>query len=86
VAEDVGLETLTLATTTALRRAGIRSDSVVTGSPRKRFDRALKFEPRQVVSLKRSGGLIGVSQRGYGATKTEIDRVAEIINPVVSAV
>jgi histidyl-tRNA synthetase len=35
----------------ALRRAGIRADSIASGSPRKRFDKAMKLAPQAILSL-----------------------------------
>src|SRR5690242_12878454 len=45
VAEDVRLEPATQAFVAALRRSGFTSESFVSGSPRKRYDRALKAGP-----------------------------------------
>ncbi|WP_445190812.1 histidine--tRNA ligase [Sphingomonas sp. Tas61C01] len=85
VVEDDSLVPIAMATTAALRRAGVRSDTIASGSVRKRFDRALKLSPRQIVSLKKDEQVIGFSQRGYGADKEEMDRVTPIINAIVQA-
>lgn len=84
VAETEGLENAALAAVSALRRAGISADAVVTGSPRKRYDKALKLDPAQIYSLQARDGLLGQNQRGSGATLPELDRVKSIVDPVVS--
>ena len=84
VAESEELEVVAIAATTALRRAGISSEAVITGSPRKRFDKALKLNAVQVFSLQFRNGLLNLSQRGAGATKADLERVSSIIGPVVS--
>jgi histidyl-tRNA synthetase len=48
VAEDAALENVAVAVTSALRRAGIASEALITGSPRKRFDKAQKLDPVQI--------------------------------------
>ena len=84
VAETEGLEPAAVAAVTALRRAGIAADALVDGSPRKRFDRALKRQPSQIYTLAIRHGLLGEGQRGYGAQKDELDRVREIASPVIA--
>ncbi len=84
IAEDAATSQSAMATTAALRRAGLRAEVVVTGSPRKRFDRALKLAPRQIVTLRQADDVIGFSQRGYGTETAEIDRVAAIIEPLLA--
>ena len=83
VAESEGLEGDALAATFALRRAGIASEAIVTGSPRKRFEKAIKLNPVQVYSLRYHGGLLNKSQRGSGASQSELDRVGAIIDDVI---
>ncbi|MEZ5689965.1 MAG: histidine--tRNA ligase [Caenibius sp.] len=51
VAENVEREMDALRMAASLRRAGIVSEVVVTGSPRKRFDRARKMDPDFLFSL-----------------------------------
>ncbi|MGU3315091.1 histidine--tRNA ligase [Sphingomonas sp. M6A6_1c] len=85
VAEEAVFETLAIKATAALRRAGIRSDTIINGSLRKRFDRALKLNPRQIVTLKNDGDVVRFTQRGYGAQAVEIDQVAAIVNPLLPA-
>ncbi|MBB3694056.1 histidine--tRNA ligase [Sphingomonas sp. BK580] len=83
VAEEAGLEPLASSATAALRKSGIRAEAVVTGSLKKRFDRAVKMAPRQVVTLKRSGDTLGFQQRGSGAEHDEMAAVAAVLNAAI---
>ncbi|MBY9065129.1 histidine--tRNA ligase [Sphingomonas yunnanensis] len=85
VAEEAGLESLASSATATLRKAGIRAEAVVTGSLKKRFDRAVKMSPGQVVTLKRSGDVLGFQQRGSGAVHDEMAAVAAVLNAVIAA-
>jgi histidyl-tRNA synthetase len=85
VAESDGLETAAVAVTGALRRAGISSEAIVAGSPRKRFDKALKLNPTQIYSLSYRNGLLNKSQRGAGAPKADLDRVSAIADEIVGS-
>jgi histidyl-tRNA synthetase len=51
VAENPAREADALAMTMKLRRAGIAAEPYVAGSPRKRYDRAMKANPASIVSL-----------------------------------
>ena len=84
VAEDAKLEKAAIAVTTALRRAGIRCEAVLTGSPRKRFDKALRLNPVQIYSLNYRDGLLNKTQRGAEAQKVDLDRVRSIADQVIS--
>ncbi|HEX8640980.1 MAG TPA: histidine--tRNA ligase [Allosphingosinicella sp.] len=84
VAEDENLEAAAIAATAALRRVGISSEAVTAGSPRKRFDKALKLNPLQIYSLRYRDGTLSHNQRGAEATKDEIERVSSIVAPVVA--
>jgi histidyl-tRNA synthetase len=77
VAEDANSEGAALSAVTALRRAGIASEAVVDGSPRKRFDKGLKKSPLQIYSLREGGH----AQRSYGASQADLDRVRAIVEP-----
>jgi histidyl-tRNA synthetase len=86
VAENSELESTAVAITAALRRAGIVSEAILTGSPRKRFDKALKLGPTQIFAISFREGLLNKSQRGVGAQQADLDRVSEIADQVISAV
>jgi histidyl-tRNA synthetase len=81
VAESDGLELAVIAAVAELRRKGVSADSVISGGIRKRFDKAVKLNPRQIFSL-RAGGY---SQRGDGAQKAELDQVKALISPVIDS-
>ena len=55
VVEDERVQAHGLMAVTQFRRAGLSADLVATGSPRKRFDKAVKMAPRQIISLSHDG-------------------------------
>lgn len=77
VAEGVGTETAALHAVAALRRAGIAADAVIEGSPRKRFDKALKRNPSQTYSLRDADG--GYGQKGFGVDEDALERVRAVV-------
>jgi histidyl-tRNA synthetase len=83
VAEGEDLQTMALAATHALRRAGIASEAVISGSARKRFDKALKLGARQILSLQIHDGTLNVAQRGAGATDAELEQASAIVGALV---
>ena len=85
VAEDEALERLAIAATNALRRQGFVAEALVTGSPRKRFDKAQKLNPVQIYSLSYRDGKLNKSQRGVGAQQTDLDRVGAIVEVAIGA-
>ena len=85
IAESGGLELAATAAVAALRRAGIAAEATIEGSPRKRFDKALKRKPSQTYSLSVRDGALTQSQRSYGADQDALDRVRAIVEPVIVA-
>ena len=83
IAEAENVETAALAAVALLRRADISAEVVVTGSVRKRFDRALKMQPMQTLSLRNRDGVSGYSQRGYGAQQDELGHVLVLVGPAL---
>ena len=83
VAESEALECFAIAATNALRRQGIVAEALVTGSPRKRFDKAQKLNPVQIYSLSYRDGKLNKSQRGAGAQQADLDRVSAIVNVAI---
>ncbi|UUL82328.1 histidine--tRNA ligase [Sphingomonas qomolangmaensis] len=77
VAEDDAFIGEALGAVAALRRAGVASESITTGSPKKRYDKALKAGARQVVSFK--GDPAGPGHRGLGASDAELAHVAQVL-------
>ena len=55
VIEDEAMRDETIATLARLRRAGVSAELVATGSPKKRYDKALKLEPRETLTFSREG-------------------------------
>jgi histidyl-tRNA synthetase len=62
VAENAAREGEAFAFTARLRAAGIAADAYLSGSPRKRYDRALKANPGAIVSF---DGRDGVTTHGF---------------------
>jgi histidyl-tRNA synthetase len=56
VIENDAVQTDGVRTAAALRRAGIAVEVVASGSPRKRYDRAVKLSPGAILSLDQSDG------------------------------
>lgn len=83
VAENNELEGVAIAASNALRRAGIAAEALVTGSPRKRFDKAQRLNPVQIYSLSHRDGKLSKSQRGEGAQQADLDRVRAIVDAVI---
>src|SRR5262245_718557 len=63
VAENVEFELEAERLVTAFRRAGIVAEGFVTGSPRKRYDRAMKAKPANIISMDIRDGTPGRSHR-----------------------
>ena len=83
-ADEFGLAAVSLVA--KLRRAGFSAESVVTGSPRKRYDKALKGNPAYTISFSRRDGLVQVGERGLRAQfhpdqfRSIVDSVTETLS------
>jgi histidyl-tRNA synthetase len=64
VAEDTEFDTAALKLTFVLRRNGYSSEAFITGSPKKRYDKALRADPAYAISFSRRSGAVHVSERG----------------------
>jgi len=84
VAEHERFTDAAVAATAALRRQGIVTEAYISGSPRKRFDKAVKAGPGQVVSLSEADGNFALGQKGLGAARDEIDRIRSIVEPAIA--
>ncbi len=84
VAEDASLEKAAVAVASALRKSGLRCELLVTGSPRKRFDKAQRLNALQTYSLSLRDGLLNKSQRGSGASAVVLDQVSSIADEVIA--
>jgi histidyl-tRNA synthetase len=63
VAESAGLERAAIAFATALRRGGVSTELFISGSPRKRYDKAVSRNPAQTVSLSTRDGISAAGWR-----------------------
>jgi len=84
VAEHDRFNDAAIVVTAALRRQGVVTEVYVSGSPRKRFDKAVKAGPGQTISLSEIDGTFALGQKGLGAEQTEIDRIRSIVAPAVA--
>jgi histidyl-tRNA synthetase len=64
-----------------LRRAGIASEMIATGSPRKRYDKAAKLPAKLLVSINQDGEK-AVARLRDAPGEAEFDRVRDLINSV----
>jgi histidyl-tRNA synthetase len=62
-------------TAAALRHAGIAVEVIATGSPRKRYDRAVKLAPAAILSLDQSDGVTTRRFKQVGATVGDVEGV-----------
>jgi histidyl-tRNA synthetase len=79
VAEGEEFEAAAIKLTSLLRIGGHSAEATITGSPKKRYDKALKSNPAYTVSLSRRGGMVHIGERGLrakfdpGAFRTQIE-------------
>jgi histidyl-tRNA synthetase len=64
VVEDDAATVAATAALATLRRAGISAEFVATGSPRKRYDKAMKLDPAETVTFRADGPTIRVLRGG----------------------
>jgi len=84
IAEAAEFEDLALKIVRAVRDKGLPADAVVTGNPKKRFDKARRLDPLFTFSLSRRDGSFAYSERGYGADQPQVDAIGAIIRPLVA--
>ena len=83
VAEEARLESAVQAVVAALRNGGVVAEAFVSGSPRKRYDRAIKVSPAHIISLK-GGEVDDVSQRTLDPARVDTARVRAIVEPLIT--
>ena len=71
VVEDERAAVAAWGAATLLRRAGLSVETLSTGSPRKRFDRAVKKGPGEILVLGFSEGKVTTRLKTFGAPKAE---------------
>ena len=83
VAENAAREIDALAMVTQLRRAGVEAEIVISGSPKKRFDRARKMDPAILISLDVRDGIESNSAKPFRDTDKRglIDAIFNQISP-----
>ncbi|MEG3177948.1 histidine--tRNA ligase [Sphingomonas sp. RB3P16] len=85
VAEADEFELAAFKMTAGLRRAGYSSAAVVSGSPKKRYDKALKMNPAWTVVLALKDGEACLVERGHkGVFNSETFRT--ILDPIYNAI
>ena len=75
VIENDGVQLEGVRTAAALRQAGIAVEVIATGSPRKRYDRAVKLAPAAILSLDQSDGVTMRRFKQVGATVGDVEGV-----------
>jgi histidyl-tRNA synthetase len=68
----------------ALRRAGFAADAVTTGSPRKRFDKAVAKNARILFAIQLDEGNPSWTVRSKEAHADEIAPIQKIVSDIVS--
>ncbi len=77
-AEEFALSAVTL--TASLRRNGLSAEAVTTGSPKKRYDKALRHNPAYSIVLSRRDGVVNIGERSI---REGID--ADRLRPLIEA-
>jgi histidyl-tRNA synthetase len=72
VAEDAGFDLNAVELVAHLRHAGIAAEAFVSGSPKKRFDRALKTKPGATISISRRQDAMSVSFRNIALADPDV--------------
>jgi histidyl-tRNA synthetase len=82
VAESRELESEALKMLTALRRAGLSAELFASGSPRKRYEKALKADPAMAISFDVREGVAGRFNRLLRPGEIDAERVQAVIDAV----
>jgi histidyl-tRNA synthetase len=80
VAESRELEDEAIRIAAALRRAGVTTELFVAGNPKKRYDRALKADPAQAISLSLRDGVANRSGRTLRAGIADPAHVQRVLD------
>jgi histidyl-tRNA synthetase len=81
IAEAREYETAAIKLAAALRRDGLSVEALVTGSPKKRYDKALKLDPAYTISFSRVGDSVHIGERDL-RSKFHPDRFRAIVDPI----
>jgi histidyl-tRNA synthetase len=82
IAEDAEFEVEALGKVALLRRDGIAAEAFVTGSPRKRFDRAMKTGPAATISLGRRDGVPATGFRNLTLSDADFAAVRHALRSI----
>ena len=80
VAENESRERDAVALAARLRVAGIATELFLTGSPRKRYDRAMKIRPAAIISFDLRDGVASHGFKLLDADNTQAVRAQEIFD------
>jgi histidyl-tRNA synthetase len=82
VAENAAWESEALRLLAAVRRAGLSCEAIVTGSPRKRFDRAIKLNPAHIISLDIRNEIPGINERPLREGGIDLVKLRAVVSQV----
>ena len=82
VAEDSQFETKAVQALGALRKAGISAELFATGSPKKRYDRALKIGPAMTLSFGTRDGVPSSRKRVLRPADVDEEAVTAALDPI----
>jgi len=82
VAESAGQEGAAARFGAALRKAGLQTEVFASGSPKKRYDKALKSNPKYTVTISVRDGQVGVSQRMIH-DQSLAEKARRIVEPLI---
>ena len=80
VVEAAGSEAAAIGLLAGLRNAGISAELFASGSPRKRYDRAMKANPAMTVSFQQHDGEVSIAQRVIDGDGVDADAVATLVS------
>lgn len=79
VVERNGYEAKGVEMVAALRRAGVVAELVATGSPKKRYDKAVKLNPAEIVSIDVRDDALSINRRTLSADAVDGDAIAAVM-------
>ncbi|HZC38268.1 MAG TPA: histidine--tRNA ligase, partial [Sphingomicrobium sp.] len=82
VAENPEREPDALAILSALRRSGLSAELFASGSPRKRYDKAVKADPAMIISVDVREGVAGRFNRLFRPEAVDATRVQAVLDTV----
>ncbi|MBB4100773.1 histidine--tRNA ligase [Sphingomonas kyeonggiensis] len=80
VVEAAGSEAAAIGLLAAFRKNGISAELFASGSPKKRYDRAMKANPAMTVSFQSRDGEVSIAQRVIDGDAVDADAVATLVS------